>query len=597
MTATNNPHIQRLVLAKPYIGRLSLGFFFMLLTIGVDLMFPKAIAYLIDNIDKDFPESWLHWGALGLFFLFAFQAIAIAARGYLFESTGNMIVTELRRKLYRAILVRDIEFFEHQRVGELCNRLSLDVQSLHNVLSMELVLALRSAFVCVGGVVLLIFLSPQLSLLIVFVIPVSMICAKWIGRNMEHYSKLQQETLAKCGNIAQENFSNIRLLHAFNQQQQANNQYQHGTQESLDCALTNSRIFSGFQGLVSFIRYTALVAILWFGARLILSHQMSVGELTSFVLYTGMVATSATVLSSFWGSWMRSIGATEQVFALLNAASRQMEAGRNTPNIKSKMPSPRQLHGNIRFDNVSFSYPSRPNISVLNHFELTISPGEKVALVGSSGAGKSTISSLLLGFYTPTKGRICFDEFPVKEMDIRDVRANIAVVEQEPVLFTGTIFENILFGSTRGDESPERVYEAARLAYADEFIRELPDGYDTHIGQRGVQLSGGQKQRIAIARAILRDAKILILDEVTSALDSESEYQVQKALDSLMEGRTTIIITHRFTTIHKADRIIVMNGGRIVEQGGHEVLSNNVNGLYSQLMKKQLPESNSIPEC
>lgn len=579
-----NIHQQRLRLAHPYIGRFAMGFVLMLVTVVVELAFPKAIAFMIDNVGTEVHTQWLGWLILGLVVVFALQSVALGCQQYMFESTGNMIVRDIRQKLYHSIINKNISFFDRNSVGELCNRLSSDVELLQDTLSSSMAVAIRSVFVVIGGVVLLITISPSLSIMILIIIPVSVAMAKIVGKQLSSKSRQLQARLADNGSVAQENFSNIRLVHAFNQKQKSLQKYQETTNNSLTFSLLTTRLFSSFQGGISFVRYLALLIILWVGAGLISSGEMTVGGLTSFVLYTGMVATSATAVSSFWGSWMRSIGATERVFDLMrDDAEREQELAMSQPLQQGK-----QVTGNIQFNHVRFAYPSRPDTVTLQDFNLNIRAGEKVALVGSSGAGKSTIASLLLGFYQPNQGQLLFDGVIAQEIGVERIREHIAIVEQEPALFSGSILENIAYSLSGKEVDLEAVVQAAKQANADDFILSFPEGYDTLVGERGVQLSGGQKQRIAIARALIKDPRILILDEATSALDSESEHQVQQALEHLMQGRTTIMIAHRLSTVVKADRIVVMEKGRIIQEGKHEVLSQQEEGLYSRLMRKQL---------
>ncbi len=590
MTPTNI-HKDRLRLAKPYVGRLALGFLMMLITVAVELAFPKVVAFMIDNAGTEVHTEWLNWILLGAVVAFAFQSVALATQQFLFESSGSMIVRDIRQKLYGCIINKNISFFDNNSVGELCNRLSSDVEMLQDTLSSSMAIAIRSVFVAIGGTALLISLSPSLSLLILIIVPLSVFIAKMVGKHLSSKSRDLQAKLADNGSVAQENFTNIRLVHAFNQKQKSIRNYQGTTNKSLTFSLITIKLFAAFQGGISFIRFMALLAILWVGAGLIVSGKMTVGGLTSFVLYTSMVASSVTSISSFWGSWMRSIGATERVFSLLEDDKSLNESSDATPKPKTSCPSICNLTGDIRFQNVDFAYPTRPDINTLRQFSLNINAGEKVALVGSSGAGKTTIASLLLGFYQPNQGQILFNGVSSEQLGSEFIRSHIAIVEQEPALFSGSILENIAYSVQSKEIDVDAVINAAKQANADQFISSFPEGYNTLVGERGVQLSGGQKQRIAIARALLKDPVILILDEATSALDSESEFQVQQALEHLMQGRTTIMIAHRLSTVVKADRIVVMEKGAIIQEGKHELLSQQEEGLYSRLMSKQLQTS------
>ncbi len=590
LTMNNKPeinvHLQQLALLKPYIGRLVLAFMIMLVTVIIQLAYPKAIAYFIDNSVLEKEGSWLTWVASIMLVVFVIQAIATAMRYYLFETTGTMIVSRLRQKLYNAIICKEIGFFDKNNVGDLTNRLSSDVEVMQSTLTMGLAVALRSLFTCIGGTVLLLILSPALSLLLLIVIPAFMISSRWVGKRIGIKSKVIQQKLAHCNQIAHEHFSNIRLVHAFTQQGEARKKYNDATYSAQETSISTTRLLAGFQGAGSFIQYFALLITLWFGGKLVANQAMSIGGLMSFILYASMVVSSASVVSSFWGEWMKSIGASERVFELLHHLP-QTGTGNDIAIAID------HFNGEITFDNVSFSYPSRSEQVVLKSLNLTITSGERVAFVGPSGAGKSTIANLILGFYPATSGQLKFDDISAEQLNLTAIRQNIAIVEQEPTLFSGSILENMRYARSDKYITDEEIFDAAKHANAHDFISRFPQGYNTLLGDRGIQLSGGQKQRIAIARAILRNPKILILDEATSALDSESEHQVQTALDHLMEGRTTIMIAHRFSTIAKADRLIVMDQGKIVQNGVHQQLMEETNNLYFQLVEKQLAYSKS----
>ncbi len=553
----------------------------MLFTVAVELSFPKLVAFMVDGLGSDFHKQWLNWIVLGLVVGYIFHALALMAQQYLFESSGSMIVRDIRQALYASVIKKPITFFDNTSVGELCNRLSSDVEMLQDTLSTSLVMTIRSLLLMVGGIGLLITISPVLSLLIAVIVPVSILLAKIAGQQLNSKSRALHEKLADNTDVAQEHFSNIRLIHGFNQQQTAFKQYQETTNHSLKFALLTARLFAGFHGAISYIRSLSLVAILWVGAGLITDGEMTIGGLTSFVMYTTMVSASATMVSSFWSHWMRAIGATERVFELVDVDMlRQTENRFQSPDQSSS-----DIDGTITLSQVDFAYPTRPEQPILSNFNLSIKAGERVAIVGSSGAGKSTITSLLAGFYLANAGEIRIDGQAITPENITLLRDNMAIVEQEPALFSGTIAENIQFSCAHKSITLDEIKAVAVKAFADDFIQQFPDGYDTEVGPRGVQLSGGQKQRIAIARALLKDPAILILDEATSALDAESEHQIQQALTTLMTGRTTIMIAHRLSTVVQADRIVVMDQGKIVQQGSHEALLNDQDGFYRQLIR------------
>ena len=570
-------HNKRLSLVKEFWPRLLIGFIMMCLTVVLQLAFPKLVGYFIDNIQLEQSSNWATQFALIAFVLLVVQAVATALRYYLFETTGYLIVTKIRRVLHQALLNQNIGFFDKHNVGELMSRMSADVDVLQDTLSMSLAISLRSLFVMCGGLIMLFFISPVLSSVLLVLIPVSLFLGKWMGDKLQVRAKDIQQCQSDCATVAHENLSNIRLVHAYNSQQKSQQEYVDETQHTYGVSAACARFIAKCQGASSMLMYMALLSMLWIGSSLISQGKLTVGELTSFVLYAAMVSTAARVVSDFWSDWMQTIGATERIFEIIDSA----EEPEARPALASK------LEGNVVFKDVSFSYPQRPEQEALKNFNLSIAHGEKVALVGHSGAGKSTISKLLLGFYPLTDGCIELDGKTMDMIDIRDIRRHIAVVEQEPALFSGSILDNITYGSEIGDVSLEEVHNAAKLANAAEFIEQLPRAYETKVGSRGVQLSGGQKQRIAIARAIIRNPQVLILDEATSALDTISEMKVQQALDNLMQGRTTIIIAHRMSTITKADRIVVMDNGELKEQGEYQELIQDPSSKFSQLMAHQ----------
>ena len=573
--AGRNPMLKLLWLFR---YRLLLGLFFMALTVLIQLAFPKALAYFIDHIKQ--PDlTLLNQLALLMLLVVVLQAAAGAIRYYIFESTGYMLVTQVRRQLYSAILTQQVAFFDQHHVGELTSRLAADVEVLHDTLTMGLALSLRSLLVFAGALVMLLSISLSLSLVLLLFVPLALWLGQWAGRQIRARSEQMQSAQADCSKVAQEYFSHIKLVKAFNQHRYANDKYRHVSQQSLHISLGNTRIFAGFQGLSMLITFLALLVTLWFGARLIGSGLLSTGELTSFVLYASMLTSSGGAVSDFWSEWMRTLGATRQIFTLIDEEP------------KAQTGLKPQLNGHLRFDNLSFVYPQRPGQYALKQLSFTIESGSTVALAGASGAGKSTIANLLLGFYQAAEGQIYFDNKPMTTLDLAALRRQMAVVEQEPSLFCGSIYENIAFAVPERQVSLAEVETAAQKACADDFIRAFPDGYHTQVGEQGMQLSGGQKQRIAIARALLRDPKILILDEATSALDADSERQVQQALEVLMQGRTTLIIAHRFSTITQADQVLVLEHGQLLQQGSPQQLLLQPEGRFYQLMKNQLQAS------
>lgn len=572
-------HLKYLSLIKPFARRMLLGFSVMAVTVVIQLAYPKVVSDFIDNIDIVRSSSWYLWFGLFVLGILVIYSLATALRYYLFESTGLMIVSRVREKLHSVLLKQQIGFYDKNNIGELTNRLSSDVETLQNTLTMGLAISIRSMLVCAGGFVMLVLISPMLSLVLIAFIPVSIFLGRWIGRNIRKRSKYIQQYHAESGKTAHENFSNIKTVHAFNRQSHAQSAYTLSLVNALKESKSFAKYLAGFQGAFSFLSYFVLLLLVWLGAKQIASGGLTIGELTSFVIYSVMVTSSASAISDFWSDWMRAIGATDRVFEIISSEPEESLALGDSGGCS--------LSGSIRLQNITFAYPERAGTVALENLSLSIKAGEKVALIGASGAGKSTVASLILGFYKPQEGKVLFDDIPVELLSTLQVRDSISIVEQEPSLFSGSIYENIVYGARSlsiENVRPESVYRAAKLAFAHDFIVSFPEGYQTVVGERGVQLSGGQKQRIAIARALVRDPRVLILDEATSALDSASEKKVQKALDNLMEGRTTIMIAHRFSTISKADRVVVLQAGAIVQQGTHKQLQSQDGGLYNRLM-------------
>lgn len=578
--------LRRFRLLRPFSRRLAAGYALLLLTALFQLFYPKAIATFIDKSVAGPASTWLVWMAVGMSALLLVHAAAIALRHYLFASAGSMAVADLRIALFDALLRRDAEFFDAQNVGDLTNRLSTDVEHLQEALTTDAAMLLHTAITGVGAAAMLLVISPALSLLILVLAPLVVFSMRWVGTHSRILSRWKQERLAYCGRLAHEVLSNMRLVHAFTQEARERQRFSDAIHAARGFALSGDRLFSGLEGGATFVQSIALLVTVLVGGALVARGGLSLGDLTGFILYAGMAAGSATTLGGLWGEWMRAIGATDRVFELIDGA----------PAVRATTATATaRLDGLIRFDAVEFSYPTRPEQQALRDFSLTIHPGEKVALVGGSGAGKSTVVNLLLGFYVPTRGAILVDGIDMAKLDRAGIRRQIAIVEQEPALFSTSIEENIRYGATDPEVSDEEVMRAARDAHVHEFVSLFPDGYETLVGARGLQLSGGQKQRVAIARALLRNPRLLVLDEATSALDAESESKVQAALSRIMEGRTTIIIAHRLSTIRFADRVVVMREGRIVQCGSHRELMDSHVDYYRRLVSGQMLDAAGNP--
>ncbi len=570
--------LQRLLsLARPELGSLVAGTFFLIVGSGAGLLFPQAIKHIVDSATGKAQGMFtLDRAAIGLVVLAAVQAAAAALRFAIFTIAGERVVTRLRGDLFTKLMEQETAFFDAQKTGELVNRLASDTTVLQNTVSVNISMALRFAASIAGGIGFLFYTSARLTGVMLAVVPPVALGAVVYGRRVRTLSRDVQDALAKSSDVAQEALSGLRTVRAFAAEKTEAKRYDAAVTRSFDLARSRTVLGATFMAVATFAAFSAAAAVLWYGGHLVKTGALSAGELTSFLVYTLLVAFSLGGLTDLWSDFMKASGAGERVFALLD----------RTPSIApSGGEKPAAVEGRVELDHVVFAYPTRPEAKVLGGLDLTIAPGEVVAIVGPSGAGKSTIASLLLRLYDPNEGSVKLDGRELSSLDPDWLRSKIGIVAQEPILFSCSIADNIRYG--RPGASEAEVEAAARMANAHDFIRGFPEGYDTLVGERGTQLSGGQKQRVAIARAILKDPRILVLDEATSALDAESEHLVQEALDRLMEGRTTLIIAHRLSTVAGADRVIVLDGGRVAQSGPHHVLMGE-EGLYKRLVERQL---------
>lgn len=550
------------------------------LSSGTVLSFPYLAGQLLDLASgKEVPYfTTINQVAVALMVILLVQSFFSFMRVYTFSVTSERTLADLRHGIFEKIVWLPLSFFDSRRVGELMSRITSDVGTLQDTFTVTLAELLRQSLTLIIGVGIIFFLAPQLTVFMLLTFPVLVVLALVFGKYIRKLSKKTQDKLAEANVVVEESLQSIHVVKAFTNELFELLRFKKSLNEVVKIAIQAARYRGLFVSFVIFALFGGIVAVGWYGALLVQSNQLSVGELFSFIIYTSFIGGSIAGLGDIYTQLQRSIGASERLLEILDQKD------------EAELPSatPLKINGDISFQRVTFAYPSRPDFEVLKDLNFTIKAGEKIALVGQSGSGKSTIINLLLRFYPVSDGTITADGFNIQTFSLTDYRKNIGIVPQEVILFGGTIRENIAYGNPNAEDGD--ILEAARKANALSFIESFPEKFDTLVGERGVKLSGGQRQRIAIARAILKNPAVLILDEATSSLDSHSEYQVQQALEKLMEGRTSIIIAHRLSTIKKVDRIFVINQGQLAEMGSHAELTQVNNGLYSNLLKMQLHE-------
>ncbi|SDF11214.1 ABC transporter transmembrane domain-containing protein [Limimaricola pyoseonensis] len=562
----------------PYKGIMAAAVVALVLTACVSLVLPIAVRRVVDNFEVDAGLLLDRYFGVALV-MAALLALGTAARYYLVTRLGERVVTDIRKAVFARMIGMSPAFYERIMTGEVLSRITTDTTLILSVIGSSASVALRNMLILAGGLALLLLTSAKLTGLVLLIVPAIIVPIVVLGRRLRGLSRQNQDWIAASSGNASEALLSVQTVQAYSHEAASRARFDDVTEKSFDAARSRIATRALMTAIVIFLIFAGIVGVLWIGARDVHAGEMTIGALVQFVIYAVMVAGAVGALTEIWGELQRAAGATERLVELLNAEDSVRDPG--TPR-----PAPR-ASGEIVFDDVSFSYPSRPDTSALDHVSVTVRPGETVALVGPSGAGKTTMIQLILRFWDPETGRIALDGVDLRDMQRREFRRQIALVPQDPVIFADTARENIRFG--RPDASDAEVEAAARAAAAHEFLTALPQGYDSQVGERGVMLSGGQKQRIAIARAILRDAPVLLLDEATSALDAESERLVQRAVDELARGRTTLIVAHRLATVKKADRILVFENGRIVAQGSHDDLVAE-GGLYARLARLQFTE-------
>lgn len=564
-------------LVTPYKKHILLALLLLFLGAAANLAIPVTFKLMIDLGFAAENQDQLSYYFLLVFLVSSLMILFTSLRYFWVSWIGQKVVTDLRKKVYGKVMSQSQEFFETTKTGEILSRINTDTTLVETVVGSTFSIALRSAVTFLGAIIMMVFSSPKLAMYMGFLIPLVVIPIVLTGRKIQKLSKAEQDRIADSSALATETINAMHTVQAYAQEDRENNKFIQAINKAFKAAVASIRMTTIMSLLVGFVIFGGIVFVLWLGAKDVISGVMTAGTLSQFVMYAIMAATSVGALSTVWSELKKAAGALERIIELMNT-----EPAIQDPATPEAIKSP--VLGKISIESMSFAYPSRPDLNVLHDISFEVVPGQTVALVGPSGSGKSTLFQLLMRFYEPQSGSIKLDGTDINLFSLQDLRTQFSLVAQDVTIFSTTAKENIAYG--RPDATDDEIKAAAKLAHADEFIEQLEQGYDTYLGERGVRLSGGQAQRLSIARAVITNPPVLLLDEATSALDANSEKLVQEALNTIMRGRTTLVIAHRLATIRKADQIIVMDQGQVVAMGKHKQLI-RTNALYAELAKLQ----------